>query len=200
MIYRQKNLVLSARVFEWIDFSLVRDKEEYEVIGQKRKELEREIDSMLATVIERAERCTDHELRGHQFSTIGDIYSSKYLADKLDFHEGGRIKSKIGNIYFVRRWNLDRYLYGRSVRRKIDESRSKCIHYLERAIKEFELANKKSEEAHTTYNLAGRLILFNRFRRAKKLIAELEKIDPAAVKRANTFFPFGGGAPTPAKN
>lgn len=31
---------------------------------------------------------------------------------------------------------------------------------------------------------------------AKKYIEELERIDPAAVKRANTFFPFGGGAPT----
>lgn len=35
---------------------------------------------------------------------------------------------------------------------------------------------------------------------AKKCIEELEKIDPAAVKRANTFFPFGGGAPTPTKS
>ena len=34
---------------------------------------------------------------------------------------------------------------------------------------------------------------------AKKYIEELEKIDPAAVKRANTFFPFGGAPPTPAK-
>jgi hypothetical protein len=34
---------------------------------------------------------------------------------------------------------------------------------------------------------------------AKKYIEELEKIDPAAVKRANTFFPFGG-APAPAKS
>lgn len=36
---------------------------------------------------------------------------------------------------------------------------------------------------------------------AAKHIAELEKIDPAAVKRANTFFPFGGaGAAKPAKS
>lgn len=36
---------------------------------------------------------------------------------------------------------------------------------------------------------------------AAKRIAELEKIDPAAVKRANTFFPFGGaGAGKPAKS
>ena len=33
---------------------------------------------------------------------------------------------------------------------------------------------------------------------AKKHIAELEKIDPEAVKRANTFFPFGGGGPAAA--
>lgn len=33
---------------------------------------------------------------------------------------------------------------------------------------------------------------------AAKYISELEKIDPAAVKRANTFFPFGGAAGKPA--
>jgi hypothetical protein len=32
---------------------------------------------------------------------------------------------------------------------------------------------------------------------AAELIKELEKIDPEAVKRANTFFPFGGGASSP---
>jgi hypothetical protein len=35
---------------------------------------------------------------------------------------------------------------------------------------------------------------------AKKYIEELEKIDPAAVKRANTFFPFGGAPSPPAKS
>jgi hypothetical protein len=33
---------------------------------------------------------------------------------------------------------------------------------------------------------------------AEKHLVELEKIDPAAVKRANTFFPFGGGSPAPS--
>lgn len=36
--------------------------------------------------------------------------------------------------------------------------------------------------------------------RAKKLLQECEKIDPAAVKRANTFFPGAPAAPTPAPN
>jgi hypothetical protein len=35
---------------------------------------------------------------------------------------------------------------------------------------------------------------------AKKHIEELQKIDPEAVKRANTFFPFGGGASTPSED
>lgn len=180
MIYRQKNLTLSARVFEWIGFSLERDKVEYQMIGEERKKLEKEIDLSLAAVIEGAERNPDHEFRGHQLSTIGDAYSSKYLADKLDFQDGGKYKSKIANLYFVRRWNLDRYLYGRDVRRKIDESRDKCIQYFERAIIEFELAGMKSEQAHTLYNLAVKLRTFNRFRRARKLLEEAKVMATSA--------------------
>jgi hypothetical protein len=36
--------------------------------------------------------------------------------------------------------------------------------------------------------------------RAKELLQECEKIDPAAVKRANTFFPGAPAAPTPPPN
>ncbi len=34
----------------------------------------------------------------------------------------------------------------------------------------------------------------------KPLLEECEKIDPMSMKRANTFFPFGGGTPAPAKS
>lgn len=172
MIYRQANLTLSSRVFGWIGFSLERDKQEYEALEKQRKDLEQEIDTTLATVIERAERGVDHEFRGHQFSSIGDAYSSKFLSDKLAFQEGGKFKSKIANLEFVRRWNLDRYLYDGAVRRRIDKSRDECIRYFERSIEEFRLAGKKSEEAHTIYNLAAKMLLFNAFRRTKKLLAE----------------------------
>jgi len=172
VIYRQTNLMLSSRVFGWIEFSLERDKQEYEALEQQRKKLEREIEATLSAVIESAERGNNHEFRGHQFSSIGDVYSSKFLADKLAFQEGGKFKSKIANLNFVRRWNLDRYLYDRAARRKIDESRDKCIRYFERSIKEFELAGKKSEQAHTIYNLAAKTLLFNNFRRTKQFLSE----------------------------
>lgn len=172
MIYRQANLALSSRVFGWIGFSLERDKQEYEALEKQRKELEQEIEATLTAVIKKAECSLDHEFRGHQFSSIGDVYSSKFLTDKLAFQKGGKFKSKIANTDFVRRWNLDRYLYDQAARCKIDKSRDECIRYFERSIKEFELADKKSEQAHTIYNLAAKMLLFNGFRRTKHLLAE----------------------------
>lgn len=176
LLYRQKNLTLSAQVFDWIDFSLERDKREYEEKEKRRKELEMEINLTLNTVIEEVESSSVHNFKGHQFSTIGDAYSSKYLVYKLDHQKGGKLKSKIANMYFVRRWNLDRYLYDRKVRARIDESRDKCIQYFERSIKEFEQAGMKSEQAHTIYNLAAKLKLFNRFRRSQKLLNEAKNM------------------------
>ena len=94
LIYRQGNLMLSAKVFEWLEFSLAKDKDEYNAIVEKRKELEKEIEETIATVIEVVKRDTDHNFRGHQFSTIGDVYSQKYLIDKLDYQEGGEITER----------------------------------------------------------------------------------------------------------
>lgn len=172
MIYRQSNLMLSARVFQWIEFSLKKDKDEYEALSKKRVELEQEIESVIEAVVKDAEQAINHSFRGYQFSSIGDAYSTKYLVDKLDYQEGGRIKSKIANLYVVRRWNLDRYLYRPEVRRKIDKSRNRCIAYFEKSIREFKLAGQKSEQAHSIYNLAAKTLLFNDFRRTKRLLAE----------------------------
>jgi len=59
MIHRQKNLMLSSNVFEWIDFSLERDKKEYEAIGEMQKPIKKEIDSLIKAVIERTEKGGD---------------------------------------------------------------------------------------------------------------------------------------------
>lgn len=172
MVHREKNLVLSANVFKWIDFSLERDKKEYESILEKRKELEKEIDQAIAATIERTDRGIDNYLRGHLFSAIGDFYSSRYLCDKLDFQKGGRIKSKIANMYFVRRWNLDKFLYDRVGRKKLEDSKKKCFQYFERSILEFRLAGKKSEEANAIYNLAVKFKIFYHFSKVSKLLTK----------------------------
>lgn len=172
MVHRQKNLVLSANVFKWIGFSLERDEKEYESILEKRKELEKDITQAIAATIERAEHGIDHYFRGHLFSAIGDFYSSRYLCDKLDFQEGGRIKSKIANMYFVRRWNLDKFLYDRISRKKLEDSKRKCFQYFERSIEEFRLAGKKSEEANAVYNLAVKFKIFYHFSKVSKLLTK----------------------------
>lgn len=176
MVHRQKNLMLSSNVFEWIDFSLERDKKEYEAIVEMRKPIEKEIGSLIGAVIEQAERGIDHYFRGHLFSAIGDFYSSRYLNDMLDFQKSGKIKSRIANLYFIRRWNLDRFLYDRDSRKKTIDSKTKCIQYFERSISEFRLGGKRSEEANAIYNLAVKMKLFYTFGRAKSLLAKAKSI------------------------
>ncbi len=172
MVHRQKNLMLSSNVFEWIDFSLERDKKEYEAIIEKRVALEKEIAMLIEEVIAKTEESSDHYFRGSSLSAIGDFYSSIYFYYLLDFQSGGRIKSKIANMYFVRRWNLIFFLYDKISRQKILESKKKCFHYFERSIEEFRLGEHESEEVHALYNLAVKLKLTNHFQRANKLLME----------------------------
>ena len=176
MVHRQKNLMLSSNVFDWINFSLERDKKEYVVIVEMRKPIEQESNSLIEKVIEQSDKGKDHYFRGHLFSAIGDFYSSKYLNDMLDFQKGGKIKSKIANLYFTRRWNLDRYLYDRVSRRKIMNSKMRCIQYFEKSISEFRLGEKKSDEANAIYNFAVKMKLFYTFGHAKILLAEAKSI------------------------
>ena len=79
-------------------------------------------------------------------------------------------------MYFVRRWNLDKFLYDRASRRKIGDSKKKCILYFDRSIVEFQLDGKKSEEANAVYNLAVKLKIFYKFARAKRLLVKAKSI------------------------
>lgn len=172
MVSREKNLKLSANVFKWIDFSLERDKKEYGVIIEERKKLEKAADEAMLEVEERANRSTDHYFRGHMYSEVAEFYCSKCFLYKLDFQKGGRRRSMIANIYLVRRWNLDKFLYDRKSRRKIESSEKQCYQYFNKAIEEFKLAGKKSEEAHAIYNLAVKFKIFYRFRKATRTLAK----------------------------
>ena len=54
MIHREKNLMLSANVFKWIEFSLERDKKEYALIKEARKGVEKEVEELASKVIRMA--------------------------------------------------------------------------------------------------------------------------------------------------
>ncbi len=176
LVHRLKNLTLSARVFKWIDFSLERDKEEYAVIDKRRADIEKEIVSTAALVEKLAEECTDHHARGRLFESIGDYYSTWFFLDCLDLQRGGRIRAKVFNLRFVRRWNLTYFLYDRESRKKILLSKRKCFQYLERAIVEFEAASLGADVARACYNLAAKSMLTNHFVRAQRLLLKAKSL------------------------
>ncbi len=171
LISRQRNLTLAAGVFKWIDFSLERDKKEFEAILAKRKQLEKEIKDLEVSILESLELNIGHYLRGHILAILGDFYSSKFFNNQMDLMIGGRIKSKIGNIYLIRRWNLDKYiLYNKKGRKEIKEVKDKCIYFFKKAIAEFEAGNMGGDMAHACYNLAVKFKLMYNFNEAKKFL------------------------------
>lgn len=179
LVYRQKNLMLSANVFKWIEFSLEKNKREYEAILVRRKELEQQIATLEIEVLQLAESSTEHYLRGHVFMSLGELYFSKFLKDQLDLMVGGRKRSRIANIYIVRRWGLEKFIvFNRDARKKMRESVDKCISFFRSAIKEFE-AGGNSELAHAFYNLSVKLTLIYRFRMAKKYLKKAKLLAQA---------------------
>jgi hypothetical protein len=176
LIHRQKSLVLSANIFKWINFSTEKEKSEFEAIAQKRLGIEKEIQNIETTISDFWKTNTDHYFRGYIFMTLGDLYSLKFFNDQLDFMVGGKIRSKIGNIYFIKRWGLDKWLFKRRDRKKIKNDNDKCIYFLKLAISEFESGKYGKEIAHACYNLAVKFKLVFRFGKAKKYLKQAQQL------------------------
>lgn len=177
LIYRQKNLVLSANVFKWINFATEKEKREFEKITNKRQQIEKEIREIENTILRMAESSSDHYFRGHVFMAVGEIYGSRYLNDKLDLMIGGRLRSKIGNIYWVRRWRLDNLLlYRSSDRRKIVGHKRDCVRFFKLSISEFEAGGNESDMAHACYNLAVKLNMMFHFHGAARYLYQAERL------------------------
>jgi cell division protein FtsB len=171
LIYRQKNLLLSAYVFRWINFSTEREKKEYEAISKKREELEKEITELQNTVLELARSSTNNYFKGHIYTAIADLYSSKLFHDQVDFIRGGRMRNIIGNIHFIKRWKLGKWFLYRSKDRKtimIDQGES--IRFYKLAISEFKTGKYITELAQAYYNLAAKFKITYCFKRSTKYL------------------------------
>ena len=155
LTYRQRNLKLAARVFPWIGFSLEKDKKEYEAIIDKKGELEKEISSLERDVLAAIQSSENHYLRGHIFMSLGEMTFHRSIFYQLDLMTAGRLKSKIMNFYFVRRWHLNILIgFDRNARRKIHESYKTSINYFEKSIEEFKAGNNESDLMYAFYRLA----------------------------------------------
>lgn len=179
LTHRKKNLMLSATVFDWIDFSLEKDKKEYEYISVQREQLKKETDVLETDIMKIMGNEKDHYLRGNIFMSLGESYGTKFLDTQIDLMVGGKIKTKLANMHSIKKWGLYKYLiFDRNSRKKINECAKKCISFFEKSIKEFKTGDKKSDLAHAYYNLSIQYNTMYKFAKARKylnLAAELAK-------------------------
>lgn len=171
LIYRQKNLILAGNVFKWIGFSTEADEEEFKIIKIKREQTEHELIDSQSSIIEIAEKSINHYLRGYIYWGLAEVYSSKFLEDQIDLMSAGKNKSRIGNMYFVKRLGLDKIvIFNKADRNKINNSKKTCISFFIRAISELEIDKKEVDLAHIFYSFAVTLKMMYKFRRAKMFL------------------------------
>lgn len=149
LIYRQQNLKLAAKVFQWFDFSLEEDKTEYEAIGEKITQLEQAIVALEGEALGEIESNPNHYFQGKVLMGLGEITFSRFMYDLVVLVNSGRWKSMIMNLSFVRRWNLDKLIgYDGKARRKLQDSFRKAVALYERAIEEFTAGGHRSDAGH----------------------------------------------------
>lgn len=177
LTYRQNNLKLAARIFRWIDFSLEKDKKEYEAIFAKKDKLKKEISSLESDVLAAIKSSKNHYLLGYIFISLGEMSFHRYIFYHLDLVNGGRLKSKIMNLYFVKRWHLNTLIgFDRNARRKIREAYKTSINYFEKSIEEFKAGNLESDHARALYSLAVKYTLTYFFSKAGKYLNQARQL------------------------
>ena len=171
VLYQLQNLKLAAKVFRWIDFSLEEDKAEYAALGEERTRLEKEIAALEAGALAELEFNRDHYFQGKILMGLAEISFSRFMYDLSLLMNSSRWKSKVMNIYYVRRWNLDKLIgYDRKARRKLRESFSNAVALYKRAMEKFSAGDYKSDAAHAAYALALKHAITFRFSKATKFL------------------------------
>lgn len=177
LTYRLKNLKLAANVFRWIDFSLEKDKQEYEASIIKKEKLGKEISSLEADVLASISLISDKSMRGHIFMSLGEISFSRFLYYGQDLVIASPWRSKIVNTYFVKRWSLDRLIgFNKNARKKLRTSYNMCINYFRKSIKEYETNNDETYLALAFYNLATKFTLTYHFSKANRYLAQAKRL------------------------
>jgi len=188
LTYRLKNLKLAANVFRWIDFSLEKNKKEFEATIIKKENLEKEISSLETDILASISSITDSSMRGHIFMSLAEISFSRFLYYNLDLVIASPLRSKIMNIYFVKRWNLDKLIgFNKNARKKIRKSYKMSINYFEKSIREYEADSDEPNTAQAFYNLATKFTLTYHFSKANRYLIQAKRL--AEKNNARFLFP-----------
>lgn len=180
LTYRQRNLNLAAGIFQWIGFSLEADKDEFAAITAERSKLKKEIASLEADAFAAIRASEDQYMRGHLFISLAEISFSRFMDDQLEFCIGGKLKSNIANLYFLRRWHFSQFIsFTGGIRSKLREAQSNSIAYLLKAIEEFAAGHYNSDVAHVLYTLAAKFTFTYRFRKAQRYLNRARQLAEA---------------------
>jgi hypothetical protein len=180
LVYQQQNLKLAAKVFKWIEFSLEEDKAEYAALGEGKTRLEKEIAALEAGALAELQSNRDHYFQGKILMGLAEVAFSRFMYGLSVLTNDGRWKSKTMNIYFVRRWNLDKLIgYDTKARRKLRDSFRNAVALYRKAVEEFNASQNKSDAAHAAYALALKHAVTFRFSKATKYLNQTKSISDA---------------------
>src|SRR5579863_3034407 len=100
---------------------------------------------------------------------LAELSFSRFMYDLGVLVNTGRWKSQIMNLYYVRRWNLDKLIgYDRAARRKLRDSFRNATVLYKKALEEFSADQYESDGAHVAYALALKHAITFRFTNATK--------------------------------
>lgn len=185
LIYRQRTLKLAEGVFDWIEFSLEEDKEEFENLRRERAALESEIASLEHQVLTAAESSGNRYMRGHIFTALGEVFFSRYLDGHLDHAPRTRLRTMVTNLYAVRRWHLEGLIgYSRRDRRQLRRLWNNCVASYKKAIVEFQTAGHAVDAAFAQYGLAVKFTITFHFRLARKYLKRAKQFAESAMDKS----------------
>jgi hypothetical protein len=183
----RRNLNLAALALDWIDFSLEADKAEFAAVGAERARIEKEIDSLEAEVLREIDSNDNHYIRGNVFISLAEVSFHRFLTAQFDLMSGGRLKSKIRNMYWVRRLHLDRLIgYTKEQRTTLNAAAHGAISNYETAVEEFQEGHNMTDLAHAQYQLAGKYQLTFRFSKAARHLKRARRL---AEEHARSLLP-----------
>lgn len=166
-IDRKTRLKLSP---EWFEFSLEREKLEYERIDKELVNLEDEVKQVLKEAESIANETKDTSLKSAVYSMIGQSYG--YLSFEFRYKKIGKnwLQQKL-----VKK-NLEYLLYNREDRENLRKLHKQSDKFFLQAIEISKFSKNPTDGALAFYNYANQLRTMNRNHQARKCLKESKKI------------------------
>lgn len=177
MTHRKSCLNLSASVFNWIEFALEDNKNEYAHLVAEGERINLQIEDLERLVLEHIKDYGDSSYRSQIYMSLGELYSSKFMQAKADLMQGGSFKTMIANQYWAKEIGIEKYLlFNRKSRKTMHSIWKQCMKYFEMSISESLEANDQQHVAFAYYNLAIKYSLEFKFKKSNNLLDKAEPI------------------------